>query len=82
MNPEITSPGNNRGLFATIRDRLAHRPDTEHEAALIRIAFAVLISCYLAVAVQTSLSHMLMLLCTVRNGLEEIPFALMESCKP
>jgi diguanylate cyclase (GGDEF)-like protein len=41
-----------RGLFASLRERLAKRPDTEHQAALIRVAFAILVSCYLIIALQ------------------------------
>src|SRR3989344_2275325 len=57
MKPEITSPGNNRGLFATIRDRLAKRPDTEHQAAIIRLAIAVVSGIYLITAVQLSAGY-------------------------
>jgi diguanylate cyclase (GGDEF)-like protein len=55
MNPETTATPANRGLFEALRDRLAQRPDTEHEAALIRIVFAVLGSCYLAIALRTGM---------------------------
>lgn len=52
MNPEITAPDANRSLMATIHDRLANRPDTEHQAALIRVAFAILVTCYLIIALH------------------------------
>lgn len=55
MNPETTATPVQRGLFAALRDRLAQRSDTEHEAALIRIVFAVLGSCYLAIVLRTGM---------------------------
>jgi diguanylate cyclase (GGDEF)-like protein len=55
MNPETTATPVRHGLFATLRDRLVQRTDTEHEAALIRIVFAVLVSCYLAIALQAGM---------------------------
>ena len=41
-----------RGIFAYLRERLAQRPDSEHQGALIRIAIAVLSGSYLAAAVS------------------------------
>lgn len=55
MSSETTATTVPHGLFAAIRDKLAKRPDTEHQAALIRIVFAVLGSCYLAIALQTGM---------------------------
>jgi two-component system sensor histidine kinase RpfC len=52
MNSEATATPVHRGLFASLRDRLAKRPDTEHQAALIRVAFAILVSCYLIIALR------------------------------
>ncbi len=49
MNSESTPAASNRGLIAQLRDRLAKRPDTEHEAALFRIALAIIASIYMAV---------------------------------
>jgi len=51
MNSEATTPLH-CGPFASLRDRLAKRPDTEHQAALIRVAFAILVSCYLIIALR------------------------------
>jgi diguanylate cyclase (GGDEF)-like protein len=41
-----------RGMVASLRERLARRPDKEHQAALIRIVLALIASCYLIVATQ------------------------------
>jgi diguanylate cyclase (GGDEF)-like protein len=55
MNSEATATPVHRGLFAVIRERLINRPDTEHQAGIIRIIFAVIGSCYLAIAIQTGM---------------------------
>lgn len=39
------------GMFTSLRERLAQRPDTEHQAALIRIVIALIAGCYLLVTV-------------------------------
>lgn len=41
-----------RRIFSSLRERLARRPDTEHQAALIRIGIAIIASCYLIFAVR------------------------------
>jgi diguanylate cyclase (GGDEF)-like protein len=51
MNSETTATPVHRGLFADLRDRLAQRPDTEHQAALIRIVIALIAGCYLLITV-------------------------------
>lgn len=40
MSTDTTVTAVNRGLFATVRERLAERPDSEHLQALVRIAIA------------------------------------------
>ena len=52
MHLETALPPASRGLFASLRERLAERPDTEHQAAIIRLAIAVISGSYLAVAVN------------------------------
>lgn len=47
MSGETTSTSVSRGLFATVRERLAERPDSEHIQALVRIAIASIIFLYL-----------------------------------
>jgi diguanylate cyclase (GGDEF)-like protein len=42
MDSETTATPVHRGLFATIRERLAGRSDSEHIQALVRIAIAIL----------------------------------------
>lgn len=49
---ETPLPPVSRGMFTSLRERLANRPDTEHQAALIRVAFAILVSCYLIIALR------------------------------
>ncbi|MCS7269370.1 MAG: ATP-binding protein [Geminicoccaceae bacterium] len=44
--PRGLSPASPRVVARWIRQRLRHRPDSEHEQALIRIAFAFLIAVY------------------------------------
>jgi diguanylate cyclase (GGDEF)-like protein len=51
MNSETTATPMHRGLFASLRDRLAQRPDSEHQAALIRIVIALIAGCYLLITV-------------------------------
>jgi diguanylate cyclase (GGDEF)-like protein len=41
-----------RLILNPLLQRLKNRPDTEHQAALIRVAFALLVSCYLIVALR------------------------------
>ncbi len=41
-----------RNMFIFLRERLAQRPDTEHQAALIRIVIAVIVSTYMVVVMQ------------------------------
>jgi len=55
MNSEATATPVHRGLFASLRDRLTQRSDTEHQAALIRIVFAVLGACYMVIAIRTGM---------------------------
>jgi diguanylate cyclase (GGDEF)-like protein len=52
MHLETAPPTASRGLFASLREKLAERPDTEHQAAIIRLAIAVISGSYLAVAVN------------------------------
>jgi diguanylate cyclase (GGDEF)-like protein len=47
MNSETNATPVHRNLFATIRERLAGRPDSEHIQALVRIAIASIIFLYL-----------------------------------
>ncbi|MHB8533918.1 MAG: diguanylate cyclase domain-containing protein [Sulfuricaulis sp.] len=51
-NPETRTTPINQGMFASLRERLAQRPDSEHQAAMIRIVIAVIVSCYIVVAVR------------------------------
>lgn len=53
VNPTPASGQPN--LLSILRERLVNRPDTEHEAVLIRVAFSVLGSCYLFIALQTGM---------------------------
>jgi diguanylate cyclase (GGDEF)-like protein len=46
MNSETTATPVHRSLFATVRERLAGRPDSEHIQALVRIAIASLVLLY------------------------------------
>jgi diguanylate cyclase (GGDEF)-like protein len=39
-------------LFTSLRERLTRRPDTEHQAAIIRLLIAIISGIYLAAAVQ------------------------------
>lgn len=43
----------NRGIFASLRERLAQRPDSEHEQALIRLVIGLIASAYLIHSVLT-----------------------------
>jgi diguanylate cyclase (GGDEF)-like protein len=52
MHLETALPPASRGLFASLRERLAKRPDTEHQAAIIRIVIALIVSCYLMVTIR------------------------------
>lgn len=54
MHLETALPHASRGLFASLRERLAKRPDKEHQAALIRIALALISACYLFIVVTRS----------------------------
>jgi diguanylate cyclase (GGDEF)-like protein len=71
MHLETALPPPSRGLFASLRERLAQRPDTEHQAATIRLAIAVISGSYLAVAVNmngldgTAMFHVMALLLVV-----------------
>lgn len=52
-NPE-TSPMPVRGrMFFALREKLSQRPDSEHQAAMIRIVITVLAACYLVIAIRT-----------------------------
>jgi diguanylate cyclase len=42
MNSGTTATPAYRGLFASLRNRLAQRPDSEHEQALIRLVIAII----------------------------------------
>ncbi|WP_027134531.1 hybrid sensor histidine kinase/response regulator [Geminicoccus roseus] len=50
---EPVPPAERPGLLARFRQRLASRPDTEHEQALIRIGFALAIALYILAASPT-----------------------------
>jgi diguanylate cyclase (GGDEF)-like protein len=52
INPETSTTPVHQGVFASLRERLARRPDSEHQAALIRIAIAVIVSCYVVIAIR------------------------------
>jgi len=52
INPETSNTPVHQGMLASLRERLAQRPDSEHQAALIRIVIAFIASCYLVVAVR------------------------------
>jgi diguanylate cyclase (GGDEF)-like protein len=71
MHLETALPSPSRGLFTSLRERLAQRPDTEHQAAIIRLAIAVISGSYLAVAVNmngldgTAMFHVMALLLVV-----------------
>lgn len=71
MHLETALPPPSRGLFTSLRERLAQRPDTEHQAAIIRLAIAVISGSYLAVAVNmngldsTAMFHVMALLLVV-----------------
>lgn len=54
MHLETALTPASHGLFASLRDRLTQRPDTEHQAAIIRLLIAVISGSYLAVAVSTN----------------------------
>lgn len=44
-----------RSLFVSLRERLVQRQDSEHQAALIRIAIALIAAGYLIVAIRTDM---------------------------
>ena len=46
MSPVAKETPVRQGMFASLRERLAKRPDSEHEQALIRLAIAVIIVGY------------------------------------
>lgn len=48
----VTNPAPIQGFFASLRERLASRPDTEHQAAVIRIVIALIAACYLVLAMR------------------------------
>ena len=48
----ISSRSSRYSIFAGLREKLAQRPDSEHQAALIRIVIALIVSCYVVVAIQ------------------------------
>lgn len=52
ISPETSATPVREGMFAFLRERLAQRPDSEHQAALIRIVFALIVSGYLIVAMR------------------------------
>jgi diguanylate cyclase (GGDEF)-like protein len=52
LNPESDAMPVRRSAFSSLRQRLAQRPDSEHQGALIRIAIAILSGSYLAAAVR------------------------------
>jgi len=49
MVPEAKEMLVSKGMFASLRERLARRADSEHEAALIRIGISILVSGYLLI---------------------------------
>lgn len=53
MNLEAKATPVRQGMFASLRERLAQRPDSEHEAALIRIVLALISACYMVIAVRS-----------------------------
>lgn len=77
MHLETALPPASRGLFTSLRERLAERPDKEHQAALIRIVLASISSCYLLTVVTRASNitdiqawHALSLVCVF------LPFSL------
>jgi two-component system sensor histidine kinase RpfC len=52
MDKSTHSTSSGRSIFAGLRDRLAQRPDSEHEQAAIRVALGLLVSTYLVVTVH------------------------------
>lgn len=53
IKPENSNMPVHQGIFASLWKRLAQRPDTEHEAALIRIVLALISACYMIIAVRS-----------------------------
>jgi diguanylate cyclase (GGDEF)-like protein len=52
MSMEANVTPVHQGMFASLRERLAQRPDSEHQAALIRIVFALIGGSYLIVVIM------------------------------
>ncbi len=52
MSPEAKATPVRQGMFSSLRARLAQRPDSEHQAALIRIVFALIGGSYLVVVIM------------------------------
>ncbi|MEW6331534.1 MAG: ATP-binding protein [Pseudomonadota bacterium] len=50
MANDTTANPSGFAIFARLREKLAQRPDSEHEAALLRIVLAVITSCYVIIA--------------------------------
>jgi diguanylate cyclase (GGDEF)-like protein len=51
MSTEANATSVRQGMFASLRERLGRRSDSEHQAALIRIVIAVISGCYLTIAI-------------------------------
>jgi diguanylate cyclase (GGDEF)-like protein len=51
LSPESDVKPIRRGMFSYLRERFERRPDSEHQAALIRIAIALIASCYVIIAI-------------------------------
>ncbi len=75
MSADNTSTSSRRSIFAVLSERLAqrlkNRPDSEHEAALLRFVLALITSCYVVVAmlldgvISTEIWHVALLVAFV-----------------